>query len=165
MRKRRGRCAHVSAYVCEVYVSTGKESARNAGDLGSIPRLWRSRGEGKGYPLQYSGLENSMGPQSQTQLSNFHFHALKKLGTKSVKLLKLTYRHFGIEDFGDKARTRNKRWPWSWVTNRKQKWRLSDSRGWGKTLEAYNLCGCWKQYRPLLRVSIELVSQTEGKYR
>ena len=40
--------------------SAGKESACNAGDLGSIPRLGRSPGEEKGYPLQYSGLENSM---------------------------------------------------------------------------------------------------------
>ena len=40
--------------------SVGKESACNVGDLGSIPRLGRSPGEGKGYPLQYSGLENSM---------------------------------------------------------------------------------------------------------
>ena len=38
--------------------SAGKESARNVGDLGSIPGLGRSPGEGKGYPLQYSGLEN-----------------------------------------------------------------------------------------------------------
>ena len=38
----------------------GKESACNVGDLGSIPGLERSPGEGKGYPLQYSGLENSM---------------------------------------------------------------------------------------------------------
>ena len=38
----------------------GKESACNAGDLGSVPGLERSPGEGKGYPLQYSGLENSM---------------------------------------------------------------------------------------------------------
>ena len=37
-----------------------KESAYNAGDLGSIPGLGRSPREGKGYPLQYSGLENSM---------------------------------------------------------------------------------------------------------
>ena len=35
-------------------------SVYNAGDLGSIPRLGRSPGEGKGYPLQYSGLENFM---------------------------------------------------------------------------------------------------------
>ena len=40
--------------------SAGKESACNAGDLGLIPGLGRSLGEGKGYPLQYSGLENSM---------------------------------------------------------------------------------------------------------
>ena len=39
--------------------SNGKASARNAGDLGSIPGLGRSPGEGKGYPLQYSCLENS----------------------------------------------------------------------------------------------------------
>ena len=37
-----------------------KESARNAGDLGSVPGLGRSPGEGKGYPLQYFGLENFM---------------------------------------------------------------------------------------------------------
>ena len=42
--------------------SAGKESTCNAGDLGSIPRLGRSPGERKGYPLQYSGLE-SMGSQ------------------------------------------------------------------------------------------------------
>ena len=38
----------------------GKESTWNARDLGSIPGLGRSPGEGKGYPLQYSGLEKSM---------------------------------------------------------------------------------------------------------
>ena len=41
----------------------GKEFTCNAGDLGLIPGLGRSPGEGKGYPLQYSGLENSMGAQ------------------------------------------------------------------------------------------------------
>ena len=40
--------------------SAGKESACNAGDLGLIPGLGRSPGEGKGYPLQYFGQENSM---------------------------------------------------------------------------------------------------------
>ena len=40
--------------------SAGKESACNAGDLGLIPGLGRSHGEGKGYPLGYSGLENSV---------------------------------------------------------------------------------------------------------
>ena len=59
--------------------SAGKESTCNAGDLGSIPGLGSSPGEGKSYPLQYSGLENSMDcivhrvAKSQTQLSNFHF--------------------------------------------------------------------------------------------
>jgi len=57
--------------------SAGKESTCNAGDLGSIPGLGRSPGEGKGYPLQYSGLENSMDcivhgvTKSQTRPSNF----------------------------------------------------------------------------------------------
>ena len=58
--------------------SAGKESACNAGDLGLIPGLGRSPGEGNGYPLQYSGLENSMDcrvhgvANSQTRLSDFH---------------------------------------------------------------------------------------------
>ena len=62
--------------------SDGKESACNAGDLGSIPRLGRSPGEGKGYPLQYSGLENSTDfivhevTKSRTRLSDFHFTSL-----------------------------------------------------------------------------------------
>ena len=60
--------------------SVGKESACNVGDLGSTPGFGRSLGEGKGYPLQYSGLENSMDytvhwvVKSWTQLSNFHLH-------------------------------------------------------------------------------------------
>ena len=40
--------------------SAGKEFASNVGDLGSIPGLGRSPGEGKSFPLQYSGLENAM---------------------------------------------------------------------------------------------------------
>ena len=60
--------------------SADKESACNAGDLDSIPGLGRSPGEGKGYPFQYSGLENSMDSvvhgvaKSRTRLSGFHFH-------------------------------------------------------------------------------------------
>ena len=49
--------------------SGGKESACNTGDLGSIPGLGRSPGEGKGYPLQYSDLANSWVAENQTQLS------------------------------------------------------------------------------------------------
>ena len=59
----------------------GKEFACNPGDPGSVPELGRSPGEGKGYLLQYSGLENSMDfcmvhgvAKSQTQLSAFYFH-------------------------------------------------------------------------------------------
>ena len=55
--------------------SAGKESACNVGDLGSVPGLGRSPGEGIDYPLQYSGLENSMDygvAKSRAQLSDFH---------------------------------------------------------------------------------------------
>ena len=41
-------------------MAAGIESACNVGDLGSIPGLGRSPGEGNDYPLKYSGLENSM---------------------------------------------------------------------------------------------------------
>ena len=57
--------------------SVGKESACNVGDLGLIPGAGRSPGEGKSYPLQYSGLDNSMDStvsKSQTRLSDFHFN-------------------------------------------------------------------------------------------
>ena len=60
--------------------SAGKESACNVGDLGLIPGLGRSPGEGKGYPHQHSGLENSTDciahgvAKSWTQLNDFHFH-------------------------------------------------------------------------------------------
>ena len=40
--------------------SDGQEATCNVGDLGSIPGLGRSPGEGNGYPIQYSGLENPM---------------------------------------------------------------------------------------------------------
>ena len=67
--------------------SAGNKSACNTGDLGLIPGLERSPGEVKGYPLQYSGLENSKDcithgvTKSQTWLSNFH----------SLKLLLIFY--------------------------------------------------------------------------
>ena len=59
--------------------SVGKESTCNAGDLGLIPGLGLSPVEGKGYPLQYSGLKHSMDyivhgvAKSWTRLSKFHF--------------------------------------------------------------------------------------------
>ena len=64
--------------------SAGKVSAHNAEDLGLIPGLGRSPGEGKGYPLQYSGLENSMDcivhgvSKSRTRLSDFHLTFARK---------------------------------------------------------------------------------------
>ena len=72
--------------------SAGKESACNTGDLSSIPGLGRSPGEGKGYPLQYPGLENSMNcivpgvAKSRTRLSDLlHFTSLpERRGARPV---------------------------------------------------------------------------------
>ena len=72
--------------------SAGKESACNVGDLGLIPGLGRSPGEGKGYPLQYSALENSMDyavhgvTKSRTRLIGFHFDFTFLLGTDAMTL-------------------------------------------------------------------------------
>ena len=79
----------IPTFVSELYLcmsllgfpggSDGKESACNMGDLHSIHGLGRPPVEGKGYPLQYSSLENSMDciihgvAQSRTWLSDFHF--------------------------------------------------------------------------------------------
>ena len=68
--------------------SVPKESTCNAGDPGLIPGLGRSPGEGKGYSLEYSGLENSMDcmvhgvTKSWTRLSYFYFHWLYNLNTE-----------------------------------------------------------------------------------
>ena len=76
--------------VCFPCGSAGKESASDAGDLGLLSGLGKSPGEGKGYPLQYSGLENSMdcivhgGAKSPTRLSDFHFHVLWYINFISV---------------------------------------------------------------------------------
>ena len=63
--------------------SAGKESTCNVGDLGLIPELGRSPGEGKVYPLQYSGLENSMDcspwghkESDRTERLSLHFTSL-----------------------------------------------------------------------------------------
>ena len=68
--------------------SAGKESACNAGDLGSITESGISPGKENSYPLHYSGLENSMDcivhgiTKSQTRLNDFHSHLL--LHTKNI---------------------------------------------------------------------------------
>ena len=80
--------------------SAGKEPACNVGDLVLIPGLGRSPGEGKGYPLQYSGLENSMDwidhevAKSKTWLSEFYFHLVinVSLQTMNFFLLQLILR-------------------------------------------------------------------------
>ena len=69
----------INTYIWLPGSSAGKESFYIVGDLGLIFGLGRSPGEGNGYPLQYSGLENSMDctvhgvSKSRTQLSNFYY--------------------------------------------------------------------------------------------
>ena len=62
--------------------SAGRESTCKAGDLGLIPGLGRSPGEGKGYPLQYSTLENSKDyspwGRKKSNTTNSHFTSLNK---------------------------------------------------------------------------------------
>ena len=76
------RIRRVYGYICFPDSSVGKESTCNTGDPSSIPGLGRSPGEGIGYPLQYSCLENPMdggawwatvhgAAKSQTRLSDF----------------------------------------------------------------------------------------------
>ena len=73
----KGKATHSSILGLPLWLSW-KESSYNAGDLGSIPGLGRYPGEGKDYPLQYSGLENSMDcivhgvTKHWTRLSYFH---------------------------------------------------------------------------------------------
>ena len=63
------------------HISASKESACNAGDLGLIRGLGKSPGEGKGYPLQYSGLENFWGLKESdiTEQLSFIFTQIKTL--------------------------------------------------------------------------------------
>ena len=74
--------------------SVGKEYACNAGEQGSIPGLGRFPGEGNSYPLQYSGLENSMDcivhgvTKSRIWLSDFHFHFIFTGGETKVQCSK-----------------------------------------------------------------------------
>ena len=72
--------------------SAGKKSVCTAGDLGLIPRLGRSPGEGNSYSLQYSGLENSMNyivdgvTKSQTQLMEVMEFQLSYFKSEKMKL-------------------------------------------------------------------------------
>ena len=73
--------------------STGKESACNEGDLGSIPGLGRSPGEGKGYPLQYSVLKNSM---------DCIVNGVEKMDTTERLSLRFTGEELELASFGGK---------------------------------------------------------------
>ena len=72
--------------------SDGKESDCNSGDLGSIPGLGRSPGEGHDHPLQYSGLENFIDckvhevTKSWAQLSNIHVHVMSQILSNALSL-------------------------------------------------------------------------------
>ena len=86
--------------------SVGEESACNAGHLGSIPGSGRSPGEGNGYPVQYSCLENSTDrgtwwttahgvARIWTGLSNPHFHFLTSMTVyKNFQSIALTFKNF-----------------------------------------------------------------------
>ena len=93
-------------WVSLVAQNPGKESSYNVGDAGSTPGLGRSPREGNSYPLQYSGLENSMDhivhgvAKSQTRLRDFHFTSLHRdnkqvsgfqglVGNKGFRTMKL----------------------------------------------------------------------------
>ena len=99
----------------------GKESTCNAGNLGSIPRLGRSPGEGKGYPLQYSGLENSMDfivhgvmkSQKQTLQAKREWQDIfkvlkgKNLQPRLLYLARISFKIDGeIKSFSDKKKLR-----------------------------------------------------------
>ena len=77
--------------------SAGKESTCNVGDMGLIPGLGRSPAEGKGYLLQYSGLENSRDcvvrgvPKSRIRLSDFHFQMVIYIHFTPLKIEYLSY--------------------------------------------------------------------------
>ena len=80
--KGKGYCQHPFAGMGFPGSSVGKEFTCKAGDPGTIPGLGRSPGKGKGYPLQYSGLKNSMDcivhgvAKGGTRLSDFYTQAM-----------------------------------------------------------------------------------------
>ena len=92
----RGRCGVSGICLSLPGGSDSKESACNAGDLGSIPESGRSPGEGKGYPLQYSCLENPMGKgawratvhgvaqSDMTEATYTHTHTHTHTGTADI---------------------------------------------------------------------------------
>ena len=99
--------------------SARKQSTCSAGDLGSIPGLGRSPGEGKGYPLQYSGLENSM---DCIVPGTFAFTLSDSQGTFTCPVLELSSLHPRLSEGygGPHVSSLNHRWDTSltglWLT-------------------------------------------------
>ena len=114
--------------------SVGKESTCNVGDPSSIPGLGRSPGKGKGYPLPYSSLENSMNrgtwwatvhgvTKSQTPLSDLHVHFSFFYGRREI--LRKFQAQFDIAFGGQKGHS-NKFVKKSWNENESQRLVMKD---------------------------------------
>ena len=139
--------------------SAGKEFACNVGDLGSIPGLGRSPGEGNGYPFQYSSLENSMDcivcgvAKNWTQLSNFHLHFHFGLRMQNEVGQRLT--EFCQENTLVKANTlfqQYKRWLYTWISPDGQYWNQID----------YILCSQrWRKQSAKIRPGADCASDHE----
>ena len=119
--------------------SDGKEFACNVGVPGSIPESGKSPGEGKGYPLQYSGLENSMDcivhgvAKSQTQLSDFHFSSSDYVSSTRAEIVP-----FVAESQAPRI-----------VSGPQQTLRNSPLNDWPNVcLTSLRLAACWSQTDP-----------------
>ena len=115
--------------------SAGKESTCNGGDLGLIPRLGRPPGEGEGYPLQFSGLENSMAcifhefAKSWTWLSHSHFHFQafpdSSVGKESVWMQETLVQSLGWKDPLEKGKATHSSilaWRIPWTITKSLTW-------------------------------------------
>ena len=122
--------------------SAGKEASCDVGDLGLNPGLRRSPGEGKGYLLQFSGLENSMDcighavAKSWTWQSTFHLTAMRK---KEVVSCAATQMDLEIITLRDASQTEKDRYMWyhlQMASKIRRKWTKPDSQKGRPT------CGC-----------------------
>ena len=110
-------------------ILVGKESACSARDPSSIPGLGRSSGEGKGNPLQYSGLENSKDcivhgvAKSWTQLSSFHFHSHVTLSSSWQPVLEAVFQVLSMEDASQRANS-PRHVPGAWDVEPQSPWPL-----------------------------------------
>ena len=113
--------------------SAGKESTCNAGDLGLIPGLGKSPGEGKGYPFQYSGLENSMDcivhgvAKSQTRLSTV-INYFRQKSSMNVKTSSNIWRNYKVSMLSWSISPQNTYWLFSIVKWLISTWQLHRGR-------------------------------------